>query len=123
MKPNKSSRDWTFRIKDILHAIDKIAHYTKNMTVSEFKKNELVIDAVIRNFEIIGEASNSVPLVIQNAHPHISWRQIIGLRNLLIHEYFGVDVNAVWQTVHIDLPDLKQQLRNCSICYEKSRIS
>lgn len=80
------------------------------MTATEFKKNELVIDAVIRNFEIIGEASNSVPLVIQSAHPHIPWRRIIGLRNVLIHEYFGVDVNAVWQTIHMDLPALKQQL-------------
>ncbi len=80
------------------------------MSVAEFKKDELVMDAVIRNFEIIGEASNHVPLVIQNAHPHIPWRRVIGLRNVLIHEYFGVDANAVWQTVHIDLPKLKQQL-------------
>lgn len=80
------------------------------MTLSEFKKNELVIDAVIRNFEIIGEASNSVPLVVQNAHLDVPWRQIIGLRNLLIHEYFGVDVDAVWQTVHADLPALELKL-------------
>lgn len=80
------------------------------MTFSEFKKNELVLDAVIRNLEVIGEASNGVPLIIQNTHPHIPWRQIIGLRNVLIHEYFGVDVNAVWQTVHMHLPPLKQQL-------------
>jgi uncharacterized protein with HEPN domain len=110
VKPSKSSRDWIFRIKDILQAIDKIEHYTKNMSNTEFKKNELVIDAVIRNFEIIGEASNSVPLVMQNAHPHIPWRRIIGLRNVLIHEYFGVDLNAVWQTIYMDLPSLKQQL-------------
>jgi uncharacterized protein with HEPN domain len=80
------------------------------MTTTEFKKNELVIDAVIRNFEIIGEASNSVPAVIQSVNSHIPWRQMIGLRNLLIHEYFGVDVSAVWQTIHTDLPVLKQQL-------------
>src|ERR1700722_6140540 len=110
MKPNKSSRDWTFRIKDILQSINKIEHYTQNMTISEFKKNELVIDGVIRNFEIIGEASNNVPIVIQNANSHIPWRRIIGLRNVLIHEYFGVDVNAVWQAISNDLPTLKQQL-------------
>lgn len=51
-----------------------------------------------------------MPLVVQNAHPNIPWRQAIGLRNVLIHEYFGVDVNAVWQTVHIDLPALKHEL-------------
>ncbi len=110
MKQSKSSRDWPFRIKDILHAIDKIEQYTKNMTASEFKKNELVIDAVIRNFEIIGEASNHVPLEIQRVHPHIPWRQMVSLRNFLSHEYFGVDVSTVWQTAKTDLPALKQQL-------------
>lgn len=110
MKPSKSSRDWSFRIKDILQSIEKIEEYTKNMTFTDLKKNDLVIDAVVRNFEIIGEASNHVPLTLQHAHPHIPWRQMIGLRNLLIHEYFGVDVNAVWKTAHEDLPILKQQL-------------
>lgn len=110
MKQSKFSRDWSFRIKDILHAIDKIEHYTKDMTASEFKKNELVIDAVIRNFEIIGEASNGIPLTIQNTHPYIPWKQMITLRNFLIHEYFGVDVSTVWQTARIHLPALKVQL-------------
>ncbi|MFI5343396.1 MAG: DUF86 domain-containing protein [Chlamydiales bacterium] len=112
MKQNKSSRDWSFRIKDILHAINKIEHYTKDMTLSQFKKNELVVDAVIRNFEIIGEASNNVPLVIQRAHPSIPWRQMIALRNVLIHEYFGVDLNTVWQTAYTYLPPLKQPLQS-----------
>ncbi len=110
MKQNKSSRDWSFRIKDILHAIQKIEQYTKDMTLAEFKKNELVIDAVIRNFEIIGEASNSIPTTIQNAYPGIPWRQMVALRNFLIHEYFGVDISTVWQTAHIHLPALKKQL-------------
>lgn len=110
MKPNKSSRDWSFRIKDILHAIEKIERYTKGITLTEFKRNELVIDAVIRNLEVIGESCNAIPLAIQKIHPHIPWRQIIGLRNVLIHEYFGVDVNAVWQTAHTHLPVLKHKL-------------
>jgi len=80
------------------------------MSISEFKKNELVIDAVIRNFEIIGEASNSIPLTVQQAHPNIPWRQMAALRNFLTHEYFGVDENTVWQTVKKDLPALKRQL-------------
>lgn len=80
------------------------------MTVSEFKKNQLVIDAVVRNFEIIGEASNHIPHSIQHTHSHIPWRQIIALRNFLTHEYFGVDLNTVWETAHIHLPPLKHQL-------------
>lgn len=107
MKPNKSSREWSFRVKDILHAIEKIELYTQNMTVSEFRKNQLVIDAVIRNFEIIGEASNQVPQAIQHAHQQIPWRQMIALRNFLIHEYFGVDLNTVWETARVHLPRLK----------------
>ena len=110
MRQNKSSRDWSFRLKDILHAIEKIERYTKDVTFSEFKKNEFVKDAVIRNFEIIGEASNNIPLIIQQAHPNIPWRQMIALRNLLIHEYFGIDIDTIRQTAHMHLPHLKPQL-------------
>ena len=110
MKPSKSSRDWSFRIKDILQAIDKIEQYTKNMTASEFKKNKLVVDAVIRNFEIIGEASVHIPHAFRSAHPDIPWKQMAAMRNILIHEYFGVNVGTVWQTVQVRLPALKQQL-------------
>lgn len=115
MKRNKSSREWPFRIKDILHAIDKIEDYTKDMTSSEFKKNELVKDAVVRNFEIIGEASNHIPLSVQHAHPDIPWKQMTALRNFLIHEYFGVDVSTVWETAHKHLPALKQQLLELTV--------
>ncbi len=110
MKQNKFSRDWSFRVKDIIDAIDKIEKYTENMNGSEFKKNGLVIDAVVRNFEIIGEASNNIPLSIQKSHPHIPWKQMTEMRNFLIHEYFGVDVTTVWQTARTHLPPLKMQL-------------
>lgn len=110
MKLNKFSREWPFRIKDILQAIEKIELYTNGMTISEFKKNELVQDAVIRNFEIIGEAAKSVPINIQKTHMHIPWRQIIAFRNFLIHEYSGVDLITIWQTIINDLLHLKQQM-------------
>ena len=114
MKQSKSSRDWSFRIKDILNSIEKIEQYIENMNLTEFKKNQLVIDAVIRNFEIIGEASNHIPKSIQSAHPTIPWRQMIALRNFLIHEYFGIDFNTIWQTAHIHLPALKEGLKSLS---------
>lgn len=110
MKQSKSSREWSFRIKDILNAIGKIEKYTDGMTISEFKKNELVIDGVIRNFEVIGEASNGIPLTVQLEHPRIPWKQMVALRNFLIHEYFGIDVNTLWETAHTHLPALKSQL-------------
>ena len=111
MKRSKSSRDWSFRIQDILHAIKKIEKYIKNITLAEFKKNDLVIDAVIRNFKVIGEATNGIPSSIRSEYEHIPWRQMVELRNFLIHEYFGVDVDTVWQTAHIYLPDLKEKLQ------------
>lgn len=109
-----SSRGWTFRIQDILKAIEKIEAFTKDMTVVEFRKNELVIDAVIRNLEIIGEASKSIPSAIRCLHPDIPWDQMNGMRNVLIHEYFGVDVPTVWHTAKSHLPSLKRQLEGIS---------
>lgn len=105
-----SSRDWTFRINDILKSIEKIETYIEGMTAESFKKNELVIDAVIRNLEVIGEASKSIPSTIRRSHPDIPWDQMNGMRNLLIHEYFGVDVPTVWHTAKRHLPLLKRQL-------------
>jgi len=106
-----SSRDWLFRIQDILKAIDKIESYVENMTFVQFKKNEMVIDAVIRNFEIIGEPSKNIPLSVRHSFPDIPWDQMNGMRNLLIHEYFGVDVKTVWHTAKLHLPALKAQLQ------------
>ncbi len=105
-----SSRKWTFRIQDILKAINKSVLHLENQTLSQFKKNDLVIDAVVRNFEIIGEASKNVPIAIRHAYPDIPWNQMNGMRNLLIHEYFGVDVNTVWHTAKRHLPILKKKL-------------
>ena len=110
MKPSKSSRSCSFRIKDILQAIDNIEQYTQNMTAFQFKKNKLVIDAVIRNFEIIGEASVHIPQAFRNDHSHVPWKQMTAMRNILIHEYFGVHLGTIWQTLQIELPTLKQQL-------------
>lgn len=110
MKQSKSSRSWSLRIKDILGSITKIQQYTQNMTLAEFKKNELVIDAVVRNFEIIGEASRHIPISVQQAYPDIPWKQMVEMRNFLIHEYSGVDISTVWQTAHNHLPGLKDQL-------------
>lgn len=107
-----SSRDWSFRILDILKSIEKINNYTKDMTLVQFKRNELVVDAVVRNLEIIGEASKNVPIATQRSYPDIPWQQMNGMRNLLIHEYFGVDVKIVWHTAKKYLPALQKQLQD-----------
>jgi uncharacterized protein with HEPN domain len=105
-----SSRDVIFRFHDILLAIKKIEQYLGKMTFIQFRKNEMAIDAVVRNFEIIGEASKNVPLSIRRAYPNIPWKQMNGMRNILIHEYFGVDIKTVWHTARQYLPALKKQL-------------
>jgi uncharacterized protein with HEPN domain len=105
-----SSRQWMFRVQDILNAIEKIERYTDEMTLTKFKQNELVIDAVVRNFEIIGEASKNIPLSVQRSHPAIPWKEMKGMRDVLIHEYFGVDIKVLWHTTKNNLPFLQKQL-------------
>lgn len=105
-----SSRHWVFRIKDILKAIEKIEEYTDEMALTKFKRSDLVIDAVVRNFEIIGEASKNIPLSVQHLHPDIPWKEIKGMRDVLIHEYFGVDLKILWHASKKNLPVLRKQL-------------
>lgn len=82
------------------------------MAAAQFKKNELVMDAVVRNLEIIGEASKNISPSTRLLYPDIPWDQMNGMRNILIHEYFGVDVSTVWHTAKIHLPILKKQLES-----------
>jgi uncharacterized protein with HEPN domain len=107
-----SSRGWLFRICDILRAIEKIETYLDNMTLVKFKKNELVVDTVVRNLEVIGEASKSISPTIRRLYPDVPWEQMSGMRNILIHEYFGVDVKIVWHTAKKYLLLLKTQLED-----------
>jgi uncharacterized protein with HEPN domain len=93
-------------LEDILEAIGKIRTYTTGMTVEIFTADNKTIDAVIRNLEVIGEAAASVPADFQVEHPEIPWEDMRAMRNVLIHEYFGVSVPIVWDTVKRDLPPL-----------------
>jgi uncharacterized protein with HEPN domain len=93
-------------LEDILEAIEKIRNYTAGMTFEIFAADNKTIDAVIRNLEVIGEATASVPEDFQNGHPEIPWADMRAMRNVLIHEYFGVSVPIVWDTIGRDLPAL-----------------
>ena len=106
-----SSREWLFRLQDILQATEKIENYLGRITWNEFKKSDIVIDAVVRNLEIIGEASNNIPPKIRSSYSEIPWDVMYGMRNILIHEYFGVDMNIVWHTAKNNLPPLQKQLK------------
>lgn len=103
-------RDWQLRIEDILESIEKIERYTTDMGYSDWLKDEKTVDAVVRNIEIIGEASSHLPDDVMQRYRDIPWHLMRGIRNLLAHEYFGVDVEVIWKTVKEDLPELKKRL-------------
>ena len=105
-------RDWRFRIEDIIEAIDKIEQYTNGIDFESWLKDEKTIDAVIRNIEVIGEASTHLPKEVQENFKDVPWGMMRGIRNILVHEYFGVDLEIVWKTVREDLPNLKRLLKN-----------
>jgi uncharacterized protein with HEPN domain len=105
-----STRGWKFRIDDILEAIWRIQEYSAGLDFSAWQQDQKTVDAVIRNFEIIGEAANHVPDEVQERFPKIPWAKMRGIRNVLIHEYFGVDIEVVWRTIQDDLPGLKMLL-------------
>ena len=86
------------------------------MTFDCFCKNEMLIDAVVRNFEIIGEAVRNIPVEIQNKYPEVEWKEALGFRNILIHEYFGVDIEALWDTINNDIPIFKEKILKVLKC-------
>ena len=92
----------------ILEAISKIENFLSGISKSDFDKNPLVQDAVIRNFEIIGEATKKISKQFTQSHPEIPWQEMAGMRDKLIHDYLDVDLDVVWRTVEIDLPLLKE---------------
>ena len=101
-----SKRDTEFLLEDILEAGNKILSFTSGMSFYDFIADDKTIDAVVRNFEIIGEAVNRVPEDFKASHPEIEWRRMIGLRNRVIHEYFGIDYETVWKIRNENIPDL-----------------
>lgn len=107
-----SARDWRLRLQDILHAIEKIQAYTHNVNEEAFFSSSLLIDAVVRNFIIIGEAARHIPAEVRAAHPQTPWTDMQEMRNFLVHEYPKVDPEIVWRTIRTDLPALVPLLQD-----------
>ena len=98
-------------VEHILLCISKIQEYTKNIEQTEFNKNELIQDAVIRNIEIIGEATKKISDNLKSQYREIPWKEMSGMRDKLIHDYLGVDAKVVWKTIKEDIPALKRLLK------------
>ncbi len=105
-----NERTYRLFIEDILEAIEKIERYLEGLAYEAFVKNEMVVDAVIRNLEIIGEASRNIPEEVRDIYPDIPWKRMIGLRNIVVHEYFGVDLSIIWDIINRNLPETKPEI-------------
>jgi uncharacterized protein with HEPN domain len=105
-----SKRNPKLLLEDIVESIDKIVEYTLELSFEQFMSDSKTIDAVIRNFEIIGEAANKLPEETRDAYNNIDWHRIRGFRNRIVHDYMGIDYNTVWLIKEAFLPDLKKQV-------------
>ena len=105
-----SKREWKLFVEDILESIELIEKYIENLEFNDFSKDRKTIDAVVRNFEIIGEASKYIPDYIKEKYTDVDWIGIVGLRNRIAHEYFGVSLEIVWNIIKQELPKLKNQM-------------
>ena len=99
-------------LEHILESIRKIEGFVNNLTKFEFERSVLIQDAVIRNIEIIGEATKKISKPFTQSHPDIPWQDMAGMRDKLIHDYLDVDLEVVWKTVETDLPLLKEMIQN-----------
>ena len=107
---SKEKRDYVLFLEDILDALEKIENYTKNLSFTEFADNGMAVDAIIRNFEVIGEATKNVPEEIKEKYPEVEWKEAAGFRDVLIHDYFGIDLEAIWDTINKNLLFFKKHI-------------
>jgi len=105
-----SKRDVKLYVKDILEAIKAIEKFVEGMDFESFKEDDKTSSAVIRKFEIIGEATKNIPQSIKEKYPHIPWKEMAGFRDRLIHFYFGIKYDIVWDTIKLRLPELRNNI-------------
>ena len=110
-----SRRQPKLLIEDIIESGEKIFTYTAELSFEQFKTDSKTVDAVIRNFEIIGEAANRLPEEFKDNHSDIDWHRMRGFRNRIVHDYFGIDYNIVWQIKESSLREIIEKLKQIII--------
>jgi uncharacterized protein with HEPN domain len=105
------SRDWQFYFDDMVAGCEKVLRFTAGMNRREFFDDEKTHDAVVRNIQIVGEAAKHIPLEVRLKMPDIEWRKIAGMRDLIVHAYFGIDPDILWLTVEAKVPELLRTLQ------------
>lgn len=116
MTHNRTYQDF---FRDILATTSKALEFVSDTTLKEFLEDVEKQFAVIRALEIIGEAARNIPPEIQSQYPHLPWREMIGMRNVVIHNYFGVDETVIWRTVQEDLPPLQREVAQIVAKFEE----
>jgi uncharacterized protein with HEPN domain len=111
----REPRDWRLYLLDMEIFAKRAMGYCSGLDQQQFEANPLVQDAVLRNIELIGEAAGRIPDEFRQAHPEIQWRQIVAMRNQLIHGYLGIDLDIVWDVVCVELPALLRECQNLGI--------
>lgn len=108
------NREYSDFLRDMLENAQRAILFTQEMDFDSFTKDEKTVYAVIRAVEIIGEAAAKIPEDVRAKHPNVPWREVKGMRNKLVHDYFGVNMEVIWQTIHEDLPELIEALQSIS---------
>lgn len=103
-------RDYKVYIEDIIKAIENIEEYTRDVSFEKFLQSKMLQDAVIRNFEIIGEAVKNIPQEVKDKNEQIDWREVASLRDVLIHRYFEVNLSLLWDILKNELPNFKTKI-------------
>jgi len=108
-----TDRRISFYVEDMLDAIEKIRLYIGTMDYEAFKSDNLIVDAVIRNLEVIGEAAKRIPDKVREKYPDMQWKSIVGLRNAVLHEYLGIDRSIIYKIVTEDFQKTEVELKKC----------
>lgn len=107
-----SDRDWRLFLKDIYECSVRVLEYTSAMTREGFFEDRKTLDAVMRNLAIIGEAAKKIPADVRRKYPEVAWKKMAGLRDIVVHDYFGVDEDIIWDVVSNRIPELMRNIES-----------